>query len=68
MVGYGFNCGGLERMKLDLGHRLDHNEARSRPLSQTVDDCEIPLPLSCLINNGGSGFGDFIVMGLLTKR
>ena len=33
-------------LSLRLGHHLNHNEARSRPLS-------------CLINDGGSGFGDF---------
>jgi len=55
-------------MNLDLGHCLGHNEARSRPPSRFVDDCEIPLPLPCLINDGGSGFGDFVVMGLLTDR
>ena len=35
---------------------------------QFVDDCEIPLPLSFLINDGGSGFGYFVGMGLLTNR
>ena len=71
--------GGLERMELDLGlhpslglrlgHRLYHNGARqSQPPSRSVDDCEIPLPLSCLINDGGSGFGDFVGAGLLTDR
>ena len=33
-------------LSLRLSHRLGHNEARSQPLS-------------CLINDGGSGFGDF---------
>ena len=65
--------GGLERMELDLGlrlgHRLGHHGARqSQPPSRSVDDCEIPLPLSCLINDGGSGFGDFVGVGLLTDR
>ena len=52
-------------MKLDLGLRLGHSVAQSRPLSPSVDDCEIPLPLSCLINDGGSGFGDFFGVGLV---
>ena len=55
-------------MKLDLGLRLGRSEAQSQLLSQFVDDCEIPLPLSCLINNGGNGFGDFVGVGLFTDQ
>ena len=36
--------------------------------AQSVDDCEIPLPLSFLINDGGSGVGYFVGVGLLTDR
>ena len=36
--------------------------------AQSVNDCEIPLPLSFLINDGGSGFGYFVGVGLLTDR
>ena len=54
-------------MNLDLSLCLSHNEAQSLPLSYSVNDCEIPLPLSCLINDGGSGFGDFLGVGLVTS-
>ena len=55
-------------MELDLGLRLGQNGARSRPPPSPLMIGEIPLPLSFLINDGGSGFGYFVGMGLLTDR
>ncbi|KAL0000479.1 hypothetical protein SO802_014260 [Lithocarpus litseifolius] len=60
--------GSLEQIQEEGRWWFRENGARSRPSSrpkwssisasaQSIDDCEIPLPLSFLINNGGSWFG-----------
>ncbi|KAK7828799.1 hypothetical protein CFP56_029967 [Quercus suber] len=70
---------GLKRIELDLNLHLGQNGAQSQSPSrpkwssisasaQSIDDCEISLPLSFLINNGGSGFGYFVGVGLLADQ
>ena len=38
------------------------------PVEKVAENCETVIFLSFLINNGGSGFGDFVGVGLLTER
>ena len=78
-LGLSLRLGGLEQIQEESRRWFRENGAQSRPsprpkwslistFARFVDDCEIPLRLSFLINDGGSGFGYFVGMGLLIDR
>ena len=78
-LGLSLHLSDLEQIQEEGRRWFRENGTRSWPSSRlkwssisafarSVNDCEIPLPLSFLINNGGSGFGYFVGVGLLTDR